>query len=177
MAALRRAGLTLSRRGRRYSDDEYFENILSVWTHYGRQPKYREMNAPPSSIPAGAYETKFDGWRRALGAFVARVDADGDQLSAENVSLVIGHLVSPPMVPSQPRTRTISLSLRYYVLRRDRFKCVLCGTSPAVNPECQLHIDHVVAFARGGVTEEWNLRTLCSHCNVGKSDRVEEHSA
>ena len=173
-AALQRAGLTLSPLGRRYSDGEYFENILSVWTHYGRQPKYREMNGPPSTIPAGAYEAKFGGWRRALGAFVERVNADRQLGSSTALSPPQPDATPTSEASSNARTRAISLGLRYDILRRDRFKCVLCGDSPAVTPTCQLHVDHVVAFARGGATEEGNLRTLCSRCNVGKADKVEE---
>ena len=175
-AALQRAGLTLSARGRRYSDDEYFDNILVLWTHYGRQPKYRELNEPPSSIPAGAYEAKFGGWRLALGAFIDRVNADRASRASDAEPPLLPPATSPSGLSPRPRTRKIPLGLRYDVLRRDNFKCVLCGASPAITPTCQLHIDHVVAFARGGTTEERNLRTLCSHCNVGKSDKFEEYS-
>ena len=58
-AAMKKAGLEISGLGKRYSDDDYFENLLKVWTHYGRQPKYSEMDRPPSSIPSGAYEAKW----------------------------------------------------------------------------------------------------------------------
>jgi hypothetical protein len=157
-AALERAGLSLSPLGRRYSDSEYFENILSVWTHHGRQPKYREMDEPPSTIPAGAYEAKFGGWRRALGAFVERVNADRELGSSRAPSLPESEPTTALAATPKARTRTIPLGLRYDVLRRDRFKCVLCGASPAVDPTCQLHVDHIVAYARGGTTEEENLR-------------------
>jgi hypothetical protein len=53
-AALKKARLPISNLGKRYSDDDYFENLLTVWTHHGRQPKYREMNQPPSCVPSGA---------------------------------------------------------------------------------------------------------------------------
>lgn len=172
-AALERAGLTLSPRGRRYSDDAYFDNILTVWTHYGRQPKYREMNGPPSTIPVGAYEAKFGGWRRALGAFVDRVNADRQVRQFAGRPVLEGKVSPDPESTPKTRIRSIPLGLRYDVLRRDRFKCVLCGASPAVTPTCQLHVDHVVPFARGGATKEGNLRTLCSHCNVGKRDKLE----
>jgi len=74
--ALQQAGLRISNLGRRYSDDEYFENLLAVWTHYGRQPTYGEMTRPPSNIPSGAYETKWGTWRKALLAFQERAERD-----------------------------------------------------------------------------------------------------
>jgi 5-methylcytosine-specific restriction endonuclease McrA len=171
--ALERAGLKLSPHGRRYSNDEYFDNILTVWTHYGRQPKYREMNTAPSAIPAGAYEAKFGGWRSALGSFVERVNADREFHSRCDAPAQEPKTMPAPDQTSRPRTRAIPIGLRYDVLRRDKFKCVLCGANPAVTPTCQLHVDHIVPFARGGATDEQNLRTLCSHCNVGKRDKTE----
>jgi hypothetical protein len=33
--ALKMAGLVASKHAKRYSDEEYFENLLAVWTHYG----------------------------------------------------------------------------------------------------------------------------------------------
>jgi 5-methylcytosine-specific restriction endonuclease McrA len=62
--------------------------------------------------------------------------------------------------------------MRYNVLRMGNFKCALCGNSPAVDPSCRLHIDHVVPFSKGGRTVEGNLRVLCADCNVGKADKV-----
>lgn len=175
-AAVVRANLVPGRGSKRYTDEEYFENILAVWMHHGRQPRYREMDQEPSRISAGAYERKFGGWRRALGAFVERVNADR-RLDSFLPSTPQPEAVLDSEVTPKRRGRTISLGLRYDVLRRDRFKCVLCGASPAVTPTCQLHVDHIIAFVHGGVTEEANLRTLCSHCNVGKGDKLEECAA
>jgi hypothetical protein len=58
-------------------------------------------------------------------------------------------------------------------LRRDRFRCSLCGASPASRLGCELHIDHVVPVSRGGKTVATNLRTLCLDCNLGEAGRVE----
>lgn len=186
--ALRTAGLSISNLGKRYSEDDYFENLLTVWTHHGRQPSYGEMDQVPSRIPSGAYEAHWGTWRKALRAFVDRVNADrqaGDEPSNPN---------PPPAQPSHPDAaveqtrarrdgrpkssaeadrRGIPLGLRYEVLRRDRFRCSLCGASPASRLGCELHIDHVVPFAGGGRTVVGNLRILCSDCNLGKAARVE----
>ncbi|MBL0039479.1 MAG: hypothetical protein IPP28_00165 [Xanthomonadales bacterium] len=48
--ALKAAGLSQSLLGRRYTDEECFENILALWTHYGRQPIFGELKQPPSSV-------------------------------------------------------------------------------------------------------------------------------
>ncbi len=44
--------------------------------------------------------------------------------------------------------------------RRDRFRCVLCGASPATDRGSTLHVDHMVAVARGGTTVKEKLRSL-----------------
>ena len=166
-AALEAAGLQLSSRGRRWTDEDYFENLLTVWTHYGRAPRYGEMDKPPSQITSGAYESKFGSWGRAKQAFVDRVNSDRS-LSPPAPPTTIAP--SPPSTPTADNPRSIPLRLRWKVLTRDRFRCVSCGRSPATDLDCQLHVDHVVAAARGGKREEGNLRTLCADCNLGKSD-------
>lgn len=67
-------------------------------------------------------------------------------------------------------TRVISDKLRYQVLKRDNFKCCACGASPAKDSSVELHIDHIVPWSKGGETTMENLQTLCSKCNLGKSD-------
>ena len=67
-------------------------------------------------------------------------------------------------------TRVISDKLRYQVLKRDNFKCCACGASPAKDPSVELHIDHIIPWSKGGETTIENLQTLCSRCNLGKSD-------
>lgn len=71
---------------------------------------------------------------------------------------------------SKNAARTISDKLRYRVLKRDNFKCCACGASPAKDPAVELHIDHIIPWSKGGETVEENLQTLCSKCNLGKSN-------
>lgn len=66
--------------------------------------------------------------------------------------------------------RSISVSLRYRVLQRDNYRCCICGASPAKDPSVELHIDHIIPWSKGGETVMENLQTLCSKCNLGKSD-------
>lgn len=69
--------------------------------------------------------------------------------------------------------RYINQKLRYKVLHRDRFRCVICGRSPAKDLSIELHVDHILPWSKGGKTMEENLRTLCSDCNLGKGASIE----
>lgn len=62
-------------------------------------------------------------------------------------------------------------SLRYDIMKKDGFKCVLCGRT--VKDGVKLHVDHIIPIAKGGKTEKNNLRTLCASCNFGKSDKYD----
>ncbi len=64
-------------------------------------------------------------------------------------------------------------SLRYDVMKRDGFRCVLCGATAAEG--AVLHVDHIRPVSKGGKTELYNLRTLCDRCNLGKSDKFDEY--
>ena len=63
----------------------------------------------------------------------------------------------------------MSPSLRYNILQRDGFRCVLCGRGR--EDGVKLHVDHIVPVSKGGRTVSDNLRTLCEDCNLGKSDK------
>ena len=65
----------------------------------------------------------------------------------------------------------MSASMRYEVLRRDSFRCQLCGAS--ASDGVLLHVDHIIPVSKGGKTEFSNLRTLCDRCNLGKGDKIE----
>jgi 5-methylcytosine-specific restriction endonuclease McrA len=65
----------------------------------------------------------------------------------------------------------VSDSIRYDIMRRDGFKCVICGAERSQG--VRLHVDHIVPIAKGGKSVPSNLRTLCERCNVGKSDKLE----
>ncbi len=73
---------------------------------------------------------------------------------------------------SRNSSRNISVKLRYQVLKRDNFKCCACGSSPAKDSSLELHIDHIIPWSKGGKTTIDNLQTLCSKCNLGKSDTL-----
>ena len=157
---LLRAGLSISNEID-ISDDRLFENLLVLWQHFGRQPRRSELSSPPSTISQSPYSRRFDSWTAALEAFVNFANASGRE--------------SPePFQGTEANRRTTgrdpSLRLRWHVLQRDRFTCCACGASPALTLGVELHVDHMVPWSKGGETVLENLQTLCSICNLGKSN-------
>lgn len=77
--------------------------------------------------------------------------------------------ISPLKIVKNKSKRNIPNVLRYTIYKRDGFRCVACGNS-AVDG-AKLHIDHKLPFSLGGLTELNNLQTLCSDCNISKSNK------
>lgn len=69
----------------------------------------------------------------------------------------------------------MSNSLRYDILKRDGFRCQICGATQ--NDGVKLHVDHIIPVSKGGKTEKSNLRTLCDMCNLGKGAKIEDDQA
>lgn len=72
------------------------------------------------------------------------------------------------------RTKTyqrnlMTQSLRYDIMKRDSFRCQICGRSVKNNPNIELEVDHIIPISKGGKTVKSNLQTLCKECNRGKS--------
>ena len=77
------------------------------------------------------------------------------------------------LASKQYQRNLMTPSLRYDILKRDGFKCTICGRS--VEDGVKLHVDHIFPVSKGGKTEKSNLRTLCNECNSGKSNKYEEN--
>jgi hypothetical protein len=158
--ALHLAGLSISNEVD-ISDERLFENLLVLWQHLGRQPRRRELSSAPSKISQTPYNRRFGSWTASLEAFVNYANGSGVESST----------LQPDAVTTRRTTgRDPSLRLRWHVLQRDRFTCCACGSSPALTPGLELHVDHIVPWSKGGETVLQNLQTLCSVCNLGKSN-------
>lgn len=177
--ALHRAGLKPANIQLRYSDDECFENLLRVWTHYGRAPKYEEMPRLPSTISTTAYVNRWGTWRKTLKAFVDRINQDAQGSKQEGISIERSKSQlcpiddKPKSTMAESEERAVKLGVRYLVLKRDHFRCVVCGRSPATHIGLELHVDHITPFSQGGRSTMDNLRATCNECNLGKGAKIE----
>ena len=169
---LRFAGMKLNL-NRKMSNEEMFEEIERVWIIVGKQPTATDMKSGISKYSLNSYVRRFGGWRKALEAFVDFINSDTTTLTGEgaenkNTQTVTCSLSENNEYHKTPRD--INLRLRFKVLQRDNFKCCACGASPAKDASVELHVDHIMPWAKGGETVFENLQTLCSKCNLGKSD-------
>jgi len=160
---LEKAGLQKTR-NYNITDEEAFQNLENIWIKLGRQPIREELCAPLSKYSGSFYEYRFGTWQKALEKFVAYINHE-ESSSLEEIKT----LEFDPSTQHKTK-RGINLQMRFIVMRRDNFKCKNCGRSPATDPTIILHVDHIKAWANGGETVLENLQTLCSKCNIGKSD-------
>ncbi len=64
----------------------------------------------------------------------------------------------------------VSASLRRLVIRRAGNRCEYCQLSQ-IGQEATFHVDHILAEANGGETEEQNLALACVSCSLRKEAR------
>jgi len=175
-AALDAAGLKLEKIKKdrsQISNDQLFEELSRVWKLIGHRPSKDEWENAGAKYSYTTYKTRFNGWVNACAAFIENTSRQNEGLKPQSETRA-GVSRRPEVAPEIQREekRNIPMKLRYRVLTRDSYKCVLCGRSPATHVGISLHIDHIVPFSQGGKTLLENLRTLCNECNWGKGSEV-----
>ena len=70
-------------------------------------------------------------------------------------------------IPRWAFSRAPTPAERMRVLKRDGFRCRVCGRRPTDHVDVELHVHHIRPWADGGVTHEANLITLCHTCHNG----------
>lgn len=162
------------------TEQECFDEIERMWRLLGRQPTSTDIiKTGICNYSIDTFKRRFGGWRKALEAFVVYINAtDSEYEPCASVPDTIGNNTSNKSeeaseavtFPKHHTSRNINTRLRFRVLARDNFKCCACGASPAKDPSVELQVDHIVPWSKGGETVIENLQTLCSKCNLGKSN-------
>jgi len=183
--ALLAAGLQPTGLARSKIDEQtLFDELERIWTKLGRQPTSTDIiKGDISKYSLDTYKRRFGGWRKALEVFVEYINSDiSEQIdeeeiredninSQDNTSENVD--IEKSLHKKEHKTsRNINMRMRFKVLKRDNFKCCACGASPAKDQTVELHVDHIIPWAKGGETITDNLQTLCSKCNLGKSDML-----
>lgn len=104
--------------------------------------------------------------------FSKLVDMLNAQLQIGNIAVrrFCFELLPNKIKPKRKRTH-VPRGLRHEVFKRDQYRCVECGASK--DDGATLHVDHKIPVSKGGTDELENLQTLCSDCNLNKSDVIQ----
>ena len=95
-------------------------------------------------------------------------------MNEENIIELINRLESKLSLQAQTKEQRALMTrkLRAYIKERDNFTCCQCGNSIIYEPNLLLEVDHIVPIAKGGLTTEDNLQTLCWKCNRSKGAKL-----
>lgn len=143
------------------SDEELLTILVELWQRVlekeGRTPQRKDLKVYGYSVSGDTVLRRFGSFKKAL---LKASDSINETAVAKEVM---------PFADSPARRdrKSISLRKRFFVMRRDHFGCVRCGTSGV---GVRLEIGHRVAVARGGSDDLDNLVKLCFDCNRGQRD-------
>jgi len=171
-AALKAAGINSDPKRKQRVDaipvTSLFEELERIWRQLGHRPSKIEWEATSPKYSYQTYRKRFDGWTNACAQFIEFKSGPASTPNAkpDTINSVINGIEENTITDFEKRN--IPLKLRLSVLKRDQFRCIFCGRSPAIESGVALHIDHKTPFSKGGKTELENLQTLCRDCNLGK---------
>jgi hypothetical protein len=99
-------------------------------------------------------------------------DEHGWQISSFNdrSDLKPGQYILESNVQGTANLRYVSEEQRQRIMKRDNFRCVLCGLLKGevhniTGKKVRLVIDHIIPIPEGGNNTDENLRVLCNVCN------------
>lgn len=96
----------------------------------------------------------------------------------KKICRIFGH-VCPVYITAEPFTETKELrtitrniprEVQLRVSRRDNNVCQICSKNVL---DKDIHFDHIIPWAKGGASDENNIRILCKKCNLERSDNFE----
>lgn len=164
--ALQEAGLRPTR-FMKATEEELLDIIEEVWVasleRFGRRPQRSDLKTFGSPVSGDTIISRFGSWKKALIAAAERADRESPAHLDET-----SEPVRLSATPTRTRRKTISVRKRFFVLKRDLYRCRLCKATGV-----RLEVDHIVPVARGGTDSLDNLQTLCIACNRGKRDSFE----
>jgi len=95
-------------------------------------------------------------------------------MNEENIIELINRLESKLSLQAQTKEQRalMTTKLRTQIKERDHYTCCQCGNSTSKEPNLLLEVDHILPIAKGGLTIENNLQTLCWKCNRSKGAKL-----
>ncbi|WP_082628258.1 HNH endonuclease [Actinobaculum massiliense] len=179
LAAVERLGETISRlegaienlKKREFEVSQSIKPPLFIITYY-RDEFYSEIGFELKEIEVPYQRYRFE-YVSAGGNSSQTTDIvlNGETIDAliEVMSTKIKFLKS-----AAGQRALMTQKLRTAIKERDDYTCQICNLSVRDEPNLLLEIDHIIPIARGGLSTEDNLQTLCWRCNRHKGTKLLE---
>lgn len=185
VSAIRKISISENRKLRRFAPPQYRVRVSGFWRSinedsYGTDKEGKPIRGKTWVKPHERWMEKPEKPKKILlksRVAIARRMLEEDQLVKDVKTSIIpdGKNKSEQAQITREQAYTerkkLTSKLRYAIMQRDDFKCVLCGVDAAEDDNrVKLEVDHIMPISKGGKTVADNLRTLCRECNRGKSD-------
>lgn len=122
----------------------------------------------------GIYQQLLIQWRPAFGGLDKDVTETID-ITSIDLAMEQGSPRKVLHLPSQDKALEEKPgwnALRFEILKRDNYRCRICGVASGDGPHVRLNVDHKTARAHGGTDHPDNLWVLCWECNIGKGTKA-----
>jgi hypothetical protein len=135
-------------------------------SHLGIQSGQGDREWSSSSAASHARKGVLLLWPIVIGVIEAALDRQPSvrnlhQCLCKWVASLAGEDAEEEAADERASSRT-----RYLVLKRDGYRCVMCGATATEG--AKLQVDHILPKSKGGKAVLDNLQTLCDRCNRGK---------
>src|SRR5262249_2167930 len=121
---------------RPYDNEALLVELERLWKELGHAPRGLDISRH-GKYSLHAYTNRWGSIRRLCERFVAckRGELPRAAILADAV---------------RNERKQVSGRMRWKVMERDCFRCICCGRSPASEPGCKLHVDHINPVLQGG---------------------------
>jgi hypothetical protein len=172
---------------------DIYVGSYTIWTGFADEERKNELRKPDfikADVSARVHKrlgipfcvvnslTDFAKWFLTGGlAFVESKTAEAvlPELMKPSPCVRLGEFgfTSTALLPRAIFHRAPTPRKRMEVIKRDKYKCKICGRRPVDYVDIELHVHHIRPHAQRGLTHEDNLITLCQTCHAGLEPHYE----
>jgi 5-methylcytosine-specific restriction endonuclease McrA len=143
--------------GKKIKDDSLIQDLRSVSAFFGQRTLSVSEYLKHGKYSRKPFLNRWHTWNNAI-----------------RFAGLLPNLPPNEKIKSGYKRGKISSRQYLFILKRDHYRCVICGANPASdNGKTILHIDHIIPVSKGGSSDNSNLWTLCATCNYNKLDKIE----
>ncbi|MDQ1815675.1 HNH endonuclease [Massilia sp. CCM 9210] len=147
------------------------DNIPKIISAFSKKRLIRELGFRPIDLSNLYFPVYTFRYISAGGNSSAKCDIKLDIANLDKFIAYLSDVVKFRNSVAGQRALMTS-SLREKIKQRDNYTCQGCRLSAHQVTNLLLEIDHIIPLARGGMTCESNLQTLCWKCNRTKGAKV-----